>query len=463
MQITFHGAARETTGSMHILEANGSRIMLDCGLCQGHRKEAFERNRNLPVDPDTIDACVLSHAHIDHSGNLPTLAKKGYSGPVYATPATQDLCEIMLMDSAYLQKKDVEYVNKKRRKRGKNPFEPLYVKADARKVIQQFEALPYENPLEVAEGIKVNFHDAGHILGAALTEIQVTENNRTERILYTGDMGRKDQPILRDPVIVRDVDQLITESTYGNRLHPQEEDVKATLEELCRRTMENSSRLVVPAFSVGRTQQLLYFLHDLWQEDRLCDIPVYVDSPLSSKATRVYEKHPECYDRDMMANIMDEENPFTMQHITYTSNVEESKKLNRMDGPVIIISASGMCEGGRILHHLKHSVEDEKNTVLIVGYQAEHTLGRRLVRQEEEVKIYGDKYPLNADVVSIQALSAHADRDEMLQYYEEMGFEVDRAFVVHGEPEQQKPFAQKLQDLGADTIRIPERGQTFEL
>lgn len=448
---------------MHILEANGSRIMLDCGLCQGHRKEAFERNRNLPVDPDTIDACVLSHAHIDHSGNLPTLAKKGYSGPVYATPATQDLCEIMLMDSAYLQKKDVEYVNKKRRKRGKNPFEPLYVKADARKVIQQFEALPYENPLEVAEGIKVNFHDAGHILGAALTEIQVTENNRTERILYTGDMGRKDQPILRDPVIVRDVDQLITESTYGNRLHPQEEDVKATLEELCRRTMENSSRLVVPAFSVGRTQQLLYFLHDLWQEDRLCDIPVYVDSPLSSKATRVYEKHPECYDRDMMANIMDEENPFTMQHITYTSNVEESKKLNRMDGPVIIISASGMCEGGRILHHLKHSVEDEKNTVLIVGYQAEHTLGRRLVRQEEEVKIYGDKYPLNADVVSIQALSAHADRDEMLQYYEEMGFEVDRAFVVHGEPEQQKPFAQKLQDLGADTIRIPERGQTFEL
>ncbi|MFW5915243.1 MAG: MBL fold metallo-hydrolase [Planctomycetota bacterium] len=463
MQITFHGAARETTGSMHILEANGSRIMLDCGLCQGHRKEAFERNRNLPVDPDTIDACVLSHAHIDHSGNLPTLAKKGYSGPVYATPATQDLCEIMLMDSAYLQKKDVEYVNKKRRKRGKNPFEPLYVKADARKVIQQFEALPYENPLEVAEGIKVNFHDAGHILGAALTELQVTENNRTERILYTGDMGRKDQPILRDPVIVRDVDQLVTESTYGNRLHPQEEDVKATLEELCRRTMENSSRLVVPAFSVGRTQQLLYFLHDLWQEDRLCDIPVYVDSPLSSKATRVYEKHPECYDRDMMANIMDEENPFTMQHITYTSNVEESKKLNRMDGPVIIISASGMCEGGRILHHLKHSVEDEKNTVLIVGYQAEHTLGRRLVRQEEEVKIYGDKYPLNADVVSIQALSAHADRDEMLQYYEETGFEVDRAFVVHGEPEQQKPFAQKLQDLGADTIRIPERGQTFEL
>jgi metallo-beta-lactamase family protein len=367
------------------------------------------------------------------------------------------------MDSAYLQEKDVEYVNKKRVKQGKNPFEPLYVQADAERALEYFEALPYENPVEVTPGVKVNFHDAGHILGSGLTELEITEGQTTKRILYTGDMGRKEQPILRDPVIVRGVDILITESTYGNRLHPEEEDVKQMLEKLCKKTMENSSRLIVPAFSVGRTQQLLYFLHELWQEGRLCDIPVFVDSPLSTKATRVYEKHPECYDREMMAHIMNDDNPFTMQRITYTPDVRDSKKLNHRQGPVIIISASGMCEGGRILHHLKHSVEDERNTILIVGYQAEHTLGRRIVNRESQVKIYGDMYDLNAEVVSIQALSAHADRNEMMAYFEEMGPEVAKAFVVHGEYDQQQSFADKLQDTGAKAVQIPKRGQSFEI
>jgi metallo-beta-lactamase family protein len=463
MRITFYGATRNTTGSMHVIEVNGSRVLLDCGLCQGHRKEAFERNRNLPFDPADIDACVLSHAHIDHSGNLPTLVKRGYKGPIFATPATQDLCEIMLMDSAHLQVKDVEYVNKKRRKRGKNPFEPLYVKEDAQQALEHFEALPYEDPHEVVPGLTVNFHDAGHILGAALTEMELEEHNRKVRMLYTGDLGRKEQPILRDPVVVREVDALITESTYGDRLHPREEDFKQTLKELCDRTLQQSSRLVVPAFSVGRTQQLLYFLHELWEEGRLGDIPVYVDSPLSTKATRVYQDHPECYDREMMQHIMNENNPFTMQHVTYTTETEESKQLNHRKGPIIIISASGMCEGGRILHHLKHSVEDERNTVLIVGYQAEHTLGRRLVNKESPVKIYGDEYTLRARVVSIQALSAHADRDEMLEYFQEMGPEVERAFVVHGEPDQQTPFADALRGLGADEVAIPERGNSFDL
>mgnify|MGYP006289414093 FL=1 len=448
---------------MHIIEVNGHRVLLDCGLCQGHRKEAFERNRNIPFDVDTIDACVLSHAHIDHSGNLPNLVKMGYEGPIYATPATQDLCEIMLMDSAYLQVKDVEYVNKKRRKQGKTPFEPLYDKGDATRALENFQPLPYEDPLEVAPGIRVIFHDAGHILGAALTEVEVKENGSVTRLLYTGDLGRKEQPILRDPVVVRDVDLLITESTYGDRLHPQEEDFKDTLEQLCKRTLENSSRMVVPAFSVGRTQQLLYYLHALWEEDRLGNIPVYVDSPLSTKATRVYENHPECYDREMMGHLMDENSPFTMQHVTYVTETEDSKKLNGRQGPIIIISASGMCEGGRILHHLKHSVEDERNTVLIVGYQAENTLGRRLIQGESPVKIYGEEYPLNAQVVSIQALSAHADRDEMLGYFDEMGPEVDRAFVVHGEPAQQEPFAERLKGLGAGTVDIPERDQTYTL
>lgn len=463
MRITFYGAARNTTGSMHLLQVNDHKILFDCGLCQGHRKEAFERNRNLPFAPDELNACVLSHAHIDHSGNLPSLVTNGYSGPIYATPATQDLCDIMLMDSAYLQVKDVEYVNKKRRKKGKTPFEPLYTQEDASNALSCFVPVPYENPVEIADGVAINFHDAGHILGAALTEVTITENDQTTRLMYTGDLGRPRQPILRDPVIVRNIDFLITESTYGNRLHPADENVKQTLEDVCQRTLDHSSRLVVPAFSVGRTQQLLYFLHELWNEKRLRDIPIYVDSPLSTKATRVYEDHPECYDMDMMANIMEDDNPFTMHNITYTENVDESKKLNDMDGPVIIISASGMCEGGRILHHLKNTVEDENNTVLIVGYQAENTLGRRIVNEEDTVKIYGDKYPLNAKVVSIQALSAHADRDEMLTYFKEMGPEFERTFVVHGEPEQQKPFAQSLRELGADNVHIPELGNTFEL
>jgi metallo-beta-lactamase family protein len=463
MRITFYGATGNTTGSMHLVEVNGSRVLLDCGLCQGHRKEAFERNRNLPFDPADIDAVVLSHAHIDHSGNLPTLVKSGYEGPIFATPATQDLCDIMLMDSAYLQVKDVEYVNKKRRKKGKNPFEPLYVQDDAQRAMQQFQPLPYEDPHEVVPGMTVNFHNAGHILGAGLTEIELTEDGREARMLYTGDLGRKDQPILRDPVIVREVDTLITESTYGDRLHPREEDVKEILEELCERTLQRSSRLVVPAFSVGRTQQLLYFLHELWEEDRIEDIPVFVDSPLSTKATRVYQDHPECYDREMMQHIMAENNPFTMQHVTYVTETEESKKLNHREGPVIIISASGMCEGGRILHHLKHSVEDERNTVLIVGYQAEHTLGRRLIHKESPIKIYGDYYDLEAEVVSIQALSAHADRDEMLEYFQQMGPEVDRAYVVHGDPDQQGPFAETLREMGAAEVTIPERGNSFEI
>ncbi len=463
MRIAIHGAARNTTGSMHLIEANGHRVLLDCGLHQGHRKEAFERNRNLPFDATDLDACILSHAHIDHSGNIPSLIKNGYTEKIYATPATQDLCDIMLMDSAYLQVKDVKHVNKKRRKQNKTPFEPLYTQDDAAESLDYFVPVPYENPVEVAPGIRINFHDAGHILGAAITVVEVTEDNDTTRLIYTGDLGRRKQPILRDPVIVRDVDMLITESTYGDRHHPATEDVKETLERVCSRTVEQASRLIVPAFSVGRTQQLLYFLHELWEEGRLCDIPIYVDSPLSTKATHVYEDHPECYDMDMMGHIMDDKNPFTMRHITYTADAEESKKLNQMDGPVIIISASGMCEGGRILHHLKYSVEDEHNTVLIVGYQAENTLGRRIVNEVDSIKIYGEKYALNAKVVSIQALSAHADRDEMLEYFREMGPQVERAFVVHGEPEQQKPFAKSLREQGAKKVHIPELDSSFDL
>ncbi len=464
MEITFHGAARSTTGSMHLLSIGGKKVLLDCGLNQGKRKEAFEMNRNFPFEGSDIDACVLSHAHIDHSGNLPSLVKNGFSGPIYATSATSDLCEIMLMDSAYLQTKDVEYVNKKRKKQGKNPFEPLYVAEDVKKTLPLFQALPYENPVEIVPGLKVTLHDAGHILGSALTELEFESKGReTQRLLFTGDMGRKNMPILRDPVMVRGVQFLITESTYGDRLHPPEEDVKKKLQNLCRSIEERQSRLIIPAFSVGRTQQVLYFLNELYNEGCLSSIPVYVDSPLSTKATKVYEDHDECYDHKMLQKIRDNSNPFTLKNINYVTETAESKELNHIQGPVIIISASGMCEGGRILHHLKNSVEDESNIILIVGYQAEHTLGRRIINKESPIKIFGEKYELNAKVHSIQALSAHADRDEMLDYFEEMGPEVDRTFIVHGERDQQKPFASRLQSLGARKVTIPERKSSYEI
>jgi metallo-beta-lactamase family protein len=462
MILHFHGAARTTTGSMHILERDGKRVLLDCGLYQGRRKEAFERNRDLDIDPGLIDACVLSHAHIDHSGNLPTLVKRGYRGPIYATPATRDLCEIMLADSAHIQEKDVEYVNKKRRRQGKKLFEPLYVRADADAALQRFRTVPYGKPVEVAPGLTLTFRDAGHILGSALCAFDARANGGTRRLLFTGDMGRRNMPILKDPEVVRDVDFLLTESTYGNRTHPASEDVKEELAGVCRHVAARGSRLVIPAFSVGRTQQLLYFLHVLWRERKLPDVPVYVDSPLSTKATEVHARHPECFDRDAVALFRSGGEPFSFGPVRYVADVEESKQLNRMRGPVIIISASGMCEAGRILHHLKNTVEDRDSVVLIVGYQAENTLGRRLVHRMDPIRIFGEEYRLRAQVRSIQALSAHADRDEMLDYFREMGPAVERAFVVHGEPEQSESFAGALRDIGARNVVVPERGQSVE-
>jgi len=463
MLFHFHGAARTTTGSMHVMDINGTRILLDCGLYQGKRKEAFEKNRNLPLDPKSVDVCVLSHAHIDHSGNLPTFVKHGYEGKILATPATRDLCEIMLYDSAYLQQRDVEYVNKKRARQGKNLFEPLYVQEDVDKCLNHYETIEYDSPTNIAPGVSMTFHDAGHILGSALTTFDISENGSTRRLLFTGDMGRNHMPILEDPVVVDNIDILLTESTYGNRLHPSEEDVKQKLTELCRKVTDRKSRLVIPAFSVGRTQQLLYFLHEMWREGRLCDIPVYVDSPLSSKATDVYRKHPECYDEDAIAIARDSEDPFSFARARCITSLEDSMKLNDMKGPVIIISASGMCEGGRILHHLKRTVGNENDIILIVGYQAENTLGRRLLENTVPIRIFGEEFTLKAEVHNIQALSAHADRDELLKYFRNMGPHVNHAFVVHGEPEQAEPFALRLTEMGAKNTVVPEPGQTVEI
>ena len=463
MRIKFIGAARTTTGSMHMLELNGSRLLLDCGLYQGRRKEAFERNRNLPFDPDSVDACILSHAHIDHSGNLPSLVKSGFRGRIITTPATRDLCEIMLADSAYLQVQDVAYVNKKRARQGKNPFEPLYTPDDVGPTLAAFRTVPYEESVEVAPGAVLTFHDAGHVLGSAFVQLDVRENGSAARLFFTGDMGRKGMPILKDPVMLSDVDILITESTYGNRDHPAHEDVKSRLAELCTHIVDNEARLLIPAFSVGRTQQIVYFLNELSGEGRIAEIPVYVDSPLSTKATAIYEKHTECYDAEAIALLRNGDRPFSFPRLSYVTDTKDSMKLNDARGPVIIISASGMCEGGRILHHLKRTVEDSRNVILIVGYQAEHTLGRRLVEKETRVRIFGDEFNVRARVETINALSAHADRNEMRAYYEEMDGAVDKAFVVHGEAEACTEMARSLEDLGARQVHIPERGEEYDL
>lgn len=463
MKLQLHGAVQNTTGSMHLITVNGHRVLLECGLYQGHRKEAFEKNRNIPFDPKSVDCCVLSHAHIDHSGNLPSLVKSQYDGPIVSTPPTRGLCEIMLADSAYLQVQDVEYVNKKRIRQGKNPFEPLYTPDDVGPALSAFEPLDYEENRELVPGVELTFHDAGHILGSALVELRVTENGATRRLLFTGDMGREDMPILKDPVVVEEVDLLITESTYGNRTHPGSQDVKEILAELCTQVARNEARLIIPAFSVGRTQQIIYFLNELYTIDRIGDVPVFVDSPLSTRATAVHEKHPECYDEETADLLRSGNDPFRFPHLTYTQDVEESKKLNHMQGPAVIISASGMCEGGRVLHHLAHSVEDERNVILIVGYQARHTLGRRLVEGVETVKIFGDEYELRAQVKAVNALSAHADHDELMHYFTAMGPEVEAAVVVHGENDAVTQLAADLEDLGAGHVIQPEEGQPYEL
>ncbi|MFP4058033.1 MAG: MBL fold metallo-hydrolase [Candidatus Brocadiia bacterium] len=463
MELRFFGAVRTTTGSMHLVSAGSHRVLLDCGLYQGKRKEAFERNRTMPVEPQGIDAVVLSHAHIDHSGNLPTLVRRGYRGPVYATPATIDLCDIMLRDAAYLQERDVEYVNRKRRRQGKRPFEPLYTAADVEELMRRFEPVDYETAREAVEGLSFTYHDAGHILGAAITQLDVRSNGATHRVLFTGDMGRKGMPILKDPVVVPRADTLITESTYGDRHHPPKADVQAKLQALVNEVCEKRSKLVIPAFSVGRTQQLVYFLDELHEKDRIPELPVYVDSPLSTRATEVYRRHPECYDQEARERFLSGQSPFSFARLRYITDAEDSKALNHAPGPMVIISASGMCEGGRILHHLKNNIEDPKNIVLFVGYQAEHTLGRYLISGRQPVRIYGEEYLVRARIEEINALSAHADHGELMDYFRAMEAPPRRAFVVHGELPENKAIAGALRELGVDDVVIPQPGQRADL
>ncbi len=461
MELQFWGAVRTTTGSMHILSAGDSRILLDCGLYQGRRKDAFEKNRNFPFDVSGIDHCLLSHAHIDHSGNIPTLVKKGYRGEIFATSATADLCEIMLLDSAHIQEHDVKFVNKKRAAQGKNLFEPLYVKEDAAIALKRFRALEYETPHRVSDGVVVTCHYAGHILGAAIISIEIKENGAGKKVVFSGDIGRKNMPILRNPAVPDDAEIVIIESTYGNRLHEKEEDVEKILKGIIERVLRRRSKLIIPAFSVGRTQQIVYILNRMYSGKKIPAVPIYVDSPLSTKATDVYMSHPECYDEQTQKWITEGNAPFCFKTLNYVSSAQESKKLNVTKGPMIVISASGMCEGGRILHHLAHAVEDEKNIILITGFQAGNTLGRRIFKKEPRIKIFGDEYSLRSEVEVINALSAHSDRDELLDWLKSMGKKVRKVFIVHGEEEAGNSMKEAINSLGIDDVVIPQPGESF--
>ena len=465
MEIQFLGAAQTVTGSQHLISVNGSRILLECGLFQGKRRKSFERNRNLPFDAASVDALILSHAHIDHSGNIPNLVRSGFRGSIYCTFATRDLCSAMLRDSAYIQERDVAYVNKKRARKGQPPVEPIYTHADAVACLEHFVSVGYDRPVLVAPGVQCTFLDAGHILGSAIVLLEIEEGQEQTRLLFSGDLGRHEMPILRDPTPAPPTDVLIIESTYGDRNHRPHEEAERRLRDLIGNTCTQGGKVVIPAFAVGRTQEIVYSLHRLASANKLPNVPIFVDSPLAVNVTEVFRLHPECYDeelREFMAQGR-RPDPFGFGRLRYIRNVEDSKALNVREGPAVIISASGMCEAGRVQHHLKHTIADPRNAVLIVSWQAPHTLGRRLVERQPVVRIFGEKYPLRARVETINGYSAHADREGLLGWVEPIAHDLRHAFVVHGDLEPAAALAEGLHSLGVREAHVPEQGNVFRI
>ena len=460
MQIHFFGATRTTTGSMYLFEINGKRLLLECGLFQGKREESIERNRNFPFDPKQLDAVVLSHAHIDHCGNLPNLARQGYEGNIFCTFATRDLAAIMLEDSAGIQLADAEFVSKKRAKNNLPPVLPLYTAADAEKAVRQFVAINYDRPFPVVDGVTVTFRDAGHILGSAQVVLDVREGGRKFRYLFSGDVGRGHDEILRDPVAVEDVDFLQVESTYGGREHSPKGNAEEEACRLVNETLQKGGKVIIPSFSVGRTQQIVYVLHQLTLAGRLPRVPIFVDSPLSVNATEIHRLHPECFNDEIYKFLREKENPFGMENLTYIREVANSMKLNELKEPAIIISASGMAEAGRIRHHLKNNIGEAKNLILFIGYCAEHTLGAQILSGANPVNIFGEPQPVRAKIASIDAYSGHADKNELRRYVEAMTGDIKKINVIHGEESQAQAFAETLRQLKpkADVV-VPEYKQ----
>jgi metallo-beta-lactamase family protein len=525
MEITFYGATREVTGSMFLLSSGTDNILLDCGMFQGHRKTSNEKNRTMPFDPSIVTNVILSHAHIDHSGRLPFLTKNGFNGRIISTRSTAAACGCLLPDSAHIQESDANYLKYKLvrstlseiRKSSKaktlssrkleeikkllkkdrheldtdtiNMFiqkfhleaaEPLYTISDADHALGYFDGYPYRHPVVVGKNITCKFYEAGHILGSAMSLIKVSTNGQDRNILYTGDIGRFNKPIIRDPCLNfsdddKNIDLLVMESTYGNREHEPIEDLKHSLQKVLLETFESNGTVIIPAFAFGRTQTLIYILHELYRENKVPKVPVYIDSPLAIKLTRVFGEHPEVYDEDTHNTFLNKGiNPFQFQQISFVSSVDESMAVNRQQGPQIVIAASGMCEAGRVLHHLRHKIHDPKNTILIVGYMAQHTLGRRIEEQglayEESgrkgpppmMKFLQKEYPLKARVRKIGGLSAHADQKEMLLFLKQSNLKIKKIALVHGEEEQSLTFSEVLAKEGYD-VSVPKLGETIRV
>jgi len=449
---------------MYLFEVNGQRLLVECGLFQGKRDESIERNRHFPFDPQKIDAVILSHAHIDHCGNLPNLCRQGFNGSIYCTFATRDLASIMLADSAQIQKDDAAFVSKQRAKKGQPPVEPLYSAEDAEKAVRQFISLNYDRPIPVVDGVTVTFRDAGHILGSAQVVLDIREGGRKFRYLFSGDVGRGGDDILRDPAPVENVDFLQIESTYGDRVHGAKEAGREEVLRLVAPALERGGKVIIPAFSVGRTQQIVYTLHQLAHENRLPIVPMFVDSPLSVNATEVFRLHPECFNDEIYKFLQTGDNPFGMENLTYIRESTGSRKLNDLAGPAVVISASGMCEAGRIRHHLQNHVGNANNLVLFIGYCAEHTLGAQILAGKNPVNIFGEPVAVRAQIGSIDSFSGHADKNELRRYVQAITGDIKKISVIHGEETQALAFAETLRTMKPKArVVVPEYRQIVEI
>lgn len=457
LELQFLGAARHVTGSKHLLRVGDDNILLDCGLVQGPRRMADAANRKLPIAGGKVDAVVLSHAHIDHCGALPRLVKDGFAGPIWCTDATADMLGLMLRDSAHIQSQDARHL----RKRG-HDFEPLYDQEDVERTLRLVRDVPYHRPTEVTKELRVEFLDAGHILGAAIVVLDAHVDRKKRRIVFTGDHGRKHLPILRDPDPIPACDVLITESTYGDRLHAQRVDMMDALARIIDEELQDGGRVIVPAFSVGRTQSVVLFLGQLMRDGRLPELPIFVDSPMSREATKIMSRHPELFDADTRALIASGHSPFFFDGVRYVADVEESKSLNQQRSGVIV-AASGMCEAGRVLHHLAQSIGRKQDCVLMVGYQAQGTLGRRLLDGVDKVNIFGEAYDVRCKVRSVSGLSAHADWRELMDASQHLADSCRQAFVVHGEDEAAEAYATRLREAGFRDVAVPSKGDRHEI
>jgi metallo-beta-lactamase family protein len=463
IKIAFDGAARDVTGSRHLITVNQHQLLLDCGLYQGRRKETYDRNLNFPFDPALLEALILSHAHIDHIGNIPNLVKKGFKGDIHCTMATADLVNIMLMDSAHIQENDALFVNKIRKKHNESEISPLYTRADVAPALDLIVSHGYNRSFIPVEGVRCTFREAGHILGSAITVMDVNDSGRQLSVCYTGDLGRPGLPIIRDPFVVVDSDVLIIESTYGNRLHSDIKIVDDKLADVINKTVARKGKIIVPSFALERTQEIVYALNRLRQSHKIPDFPIYVDSPLATDATDIFRLHPECFDSDLNEFIRTVDDPFGFRHLHYTRTTEESKMLNAVEGPIMIIAGSGMAENGRVLHHLKNNIGDPKNTVMIVGWQAANTLGRKITEKWPQVPIFGELHDLKCEVVVFDEFSSHADQKDLMNWILQGKDRWQKIFVVHGEEETSLAFAKDLMEAGFGDVIVPHLGESFTL